>query len=122
MLSLPDALATLADSLTFAEQYEERCELAETHRVIGVVRSVCGSTHQAEESFRRAIEVAREQKAKLFELRAATSLALLLRDQGRRREGRELLAPIHDWFTEGFDTPLLVKVRSLLVELRGQKR
>ena len=73
---------------------------------------------QAERSFLRAIEVARRQRAKTAELRAATSLARLWRDQGKRPEARDLLAPIYGWFTEGFDTADLKDARALLDELR----
>ena len=55
--------------------------------------------------------------AKLWELRAAASLAQLWRDQGRRAEARDLLAPVYDWFTEGFDTPDLKEARELLAEV-----
>jgi predicted ATPase len=76
-----------------------------------------GPREEAEDLLRRALEIAREQEAKWFELRAATSLARLLRDQGRRDEARALLAPIYDWFTEGFDTADLKDAKALLDEL-----
>jgi len=68
----------------------------------------------AEDSYHRAIAVARRQSAKFWELRAATSLARLWREQGKRTEARELLAPIYNWFTEGFDAPVLQDARALL--------
>jgi predicted ATPase len=71
----------------------------------------------AEDSYRRALAVARQQSAKFWELRAALDLARLWRDQGRRTEARDLLAPIYGWFTEGFDTPVLQEARSLLEQL-----
>ena len=71
----------------------------------------------AEDSYRRALAVARQQSAKFWELRAALDLARLWRDQGRRTEVRDLLAPIYRWFTEGFDTPVLQEARSLLEQL-----
>jgi hypothetical protein len=61
----------------------------------------------AEQSYYEAIAIARRQSTKLFELRAATNLARLWRDQGKRNEACELLAPIYGWFTEGFETPVL---------------
>ena len=61
-----------------------------------------------------ALQVARTQRAKSLELRAATGLARLRRDQGRRAEARELLAPIYGWFTEGFDTADLKEAKALL--------
>jgi predicted ATPase len=71
----------------------------------------------AEELYSKALSVAEEQGAKLWELRAAMSLARLRRDQGHRAEARDLLAPIYGWFTEGFDTPDLKKAKVLLGEL-----
>jgi predicted ATPase len=65
----------------------------------------------------RALTVAREQQAKSWELRASTSLARLWRDQGKRTEARDLLAPIYGWFTEGFDTPDLKDAKALLDQL-----
>ncbi len=70
----------------------------------------------AERSFEDAIEVAREQGAKSFELRAATSLATLWHSQGKRNETRDLLGGVYAWFTEGFDTPDLRRAKSLLDE------
>ena len=71
----------------------------------------------AEDCFARALEVARGQSAKSYELRAATGLASLWRDQGRAAEGRDLLAPIYGWFSEGFDTADLIEAKALLDEL-----
>ena len=68
----------------------------------------------AEQLYRKALSIAREQGAKLWELRAAVALARLWRDQGRRREARDLLAPVYGWFTEGFDTPDLKEAKALL--------
>jgi predicted ATPase len=61
--------------------------------------------------------VAREQNVKYWELRAATNLARLWRDQGKRTEARDLLAPVYNWFTEGHDTPVLKEAKALLEEL-----
>jgi predicted ATPase len=74
---------------------------------------------KAEAHFERAITIAREQKAKSWELRAAASLARLSRDQGKRQQARDLLAPIYGWFTEGFDTLDLKEAKALLDELRA---
>jgi predicted ATPase len=71
----------------------------------------------AEESFRTALAIAREQGTLGYELRAATSLARLWREQGRRGEARDLLAPLYAWFTEGFDTADLKDAKRLLDEL-----
>ena len=70
-----------------------------------------------EELYHTALGIAREQEAKLWELRAAVSLARLARDQGRHVEARDLLAPVYNWFTEGFDTPDLKETKALLDEL-----
>ena len=83
---------------------------------------LCLSSHSidaanAEEKFLRAITTARERHAKSLELRASTSLARLWRDEGKRTEARDLLAPIYGWFTEGFDTPDLKEAKALLEEL-----
>jgi predicted ATPase len=71
----------------------------------------------AEDHFRCAVAVAREQQARFWELRAATSLARLWHDQGKGDDARALLAPIYGWFTEGFDTPVLQEAKALLDEL-----
>jgi class 3 adenylate cyclase/predicted ATPase len=76
-----------------------------------------GAEAEAEACFHRALAIAREQGARSFELRAATSLARLWRDQGQRREARDLLAPIYAWFTEGFDTRDLQDAKALLDNL-----
>jgi predicted ATPase len=68
-------------------------------------------------SFHFGMEIARSQQARLFELRAATGLARIWRDQGKRNEARELLAPVYSWFTEGFDTLDLTEAKALLGEL-----
>ena len=77
-----------------------------------------GDTALAEAEFRRAIEIARRQKGKSYELRAATILARLWAENGRRAEARDLLTPVYEWFTEGFDTPDLKEAKVLLGELK----
>ncbi len=77
------------------------------------------SNAKVEESFRTAIDIAREQKARSWELRATMSLAGLLAKQGKRDEARAMLADIYNWFTEGFDTADLKDARALLEELRS---
>jgi predicted ATPase len=69
--------------------------------------------------FKRALAVARQQQAKSWELRAATSMARLWRDQGKRDQAHELLAPVYGWFTEGFNTLDLKEGKALLDELAG---
>jgi predicted ATPase len=78
-----------------------------------------GHSEAAEALYCKAMSIAREQEAKLWELRAAMSLGRLRHDQGRCAEARELLAPVYDWFTEGFDTPDLKEAKALLDELGG---
>jgi predicted ATPase len=77
-------------------------------------------TAKAEAYFERAVAVARAQQAKSLELRAAMSMARLWRDQGKRDEARELLAPVYGWFTEGFDTLDLKDAKVLLDELAAR--
>jgi predicted ATPase len=90
---------------------------AELQRLRGLVLAETGDTTEAASWFQRAIDVARSQQAKSLELRAATSLARLWSDQGRRAEAHDLLAPIYGWFTEGFDTADLKDAKALLDEL-----
>jgi predicted ATPase len=80
-----------------------------------------GECDQAGACFLDALAVARHQSAKTWELRAATSLARLWRDQGKRDEARELLAPVYGWFTEGFDTLDLKEAKALLDELGARQ-
>jgi predicted ATPase len=76
-----------------------------------------GQLEATEDFYRKAIGIAQQQEAKLWELRAATSLARLWGDQGRRGEARDLLAPTYGWFTEGFDTAGMKEAHALLAEL-----
>jgi predicted ATPase len=76
-----------------------------------------GHSAAAEELYRKALSIAEERGAKLWELRAAVSLGRLRRDQGRHAEARDLLAPVYNWFTEGFDTADLKEAKALLDEL-----
>ena len=90
---------------------------AELNRQKGRLLWRRGNPEAAEEFYRTALSIAEEQEAKLWELRAAASLARLWRDQGKRGKARDLLAPVYGWFTEGFDTPDLKQARALLDEL-----
>ena len=81
------------------------------------LRSPRQDAAQAQAYLERALAVARSQQAKSWELRAAMSMARFWRDQGKRDEARELLAPIYGWFTEGFDTRDLKEAKALLDEL-----
>jgi predicted ATPase len=115
-----EALPLLADAFERVEETGERWFEAELHRRKGEV-VLCLSepdTPEAERCFRKATAVAQAQGAKLWELRAAVSLARLWRDQGKRAQARDLLAPVYGWFTEGFDTADLKDAKALLEELQ----
>jgi predicted ATPase len=112
-----EGLSTIAEALVLVEETGERCYEAELNRLRAEILQVQGDEAGAEASLLKAIEVARRQQARSWELRAATSLARLWQKQGRRREARKLLAPIYGWFTEGFDTRDLKDARALLDEL-----
>jgi predicted ATPase len=112
-----EGLNRIAEAIKLAETTQERWAEAEMHRVQGTLLLSVHEHAAAEESYCRALTVARRQNAKLWELRAALDLARLWRDQGKRTEARELLAPIYGWFTEGFDTPVLQDAKALLDEL-----
>jgi len=111
------ALALLDEALQITDKTGERWFAAELNRHKGELMLQQGHAEAAEELYCKALSIAREQKAKLWELRAAVSLARLHRDQGRRTKARDLLAPIYGWFTEGFDTPDLKEAKALLDEL-----
>jgi len=109
----------LDDALQIVERTGERWFAAELNRHRGRLLLRQGHSEAAEGLYCKALSIAREQEAKLWELRAAASLARLRRDQGRRVEARDLLAPVYGWFTEGFDTPDLKEAKALLDELGG---
>ncbi len=110
-------LERLGETISIIETTGERWYEAETHRLRGDLLRQMGDNSAAETSFRDAMGVAGRQRARLFELRASTSLARLWRDQGKSTQARDLLAPIYGWFTEGFDTPDLTEAKALLDEL-----
>jgi class 3 adenylate cyclase/predicted ATPase len=112
-------LAALDDALATAAASGARGWDAEIHRLRGelTLRLPYPDPAKAEDSFRTALAIAREQGTRGYELRAATSLARLWREQGRRAEARDLLAPVYGWFTEGFDTVDLKEAKALLDEL-----
>ena len=91
---------------------------SEMLRTRGALLALTGDWTAAEASFHEAIALAQRQSAKFFELRAALDLARLWRDQGKRDEARNLLAPVYSWFTEGFDTLDLKEAKNLLDELQ----
>jgi len=114
---LDKALATLDEAIALVEETDERHFEAELYRLRGEFLLMKGNEADAEASLNKSIEVARNQKAKSWELRAATDLAHLWKTQGKKDEAHELLAPVYDWFTEGFDTPDFMAAKSLLKEL-----
>jgi hypothetical protein len=111
-----EALATIETGLTVAAQTRQHGWDAELHRLRGELHS--GDQAEVESCFRRALEIARRQESRSLELRAATSLARLLRVQGKHVEARAVLAPVYGWFTEGFDTKDLKDAQAVLEELR----
>jgi predicted ATPase len=118
----PDAgLCALATALTTMETAGDQHCKAEVYRLQGEllqhVEDGVQSAVNPEACFRRALDIARQQQAKSFELRAAMSLARLWQSQGKRQEAYDLLAPIYGWFTEGFDTADLQEAKALLEEL-----
>lgn len=115
-----EALSVIEQALATADRTGELEFAAELHRRRGALmlqRAAPGGASCAEQCFVRAIEIARRQEAKSWELRATTSLARLWCGQGRGREARDMLAPILGWFTEGFDTPDLKDAGQLLAAL-----
>jgi class 3 adenylate cyclase/predicted ATPase len=114
-----DAWRCIDKAMTAMHATKERWCEAEAHRVAGEIalKSPQRDVAKAQAYFERSLTVARAQQAKSWELRAAMSLARLLSDQGKRQTARDLLAPIYDWFTEGFDTNDLRMAKALLGEL-----
>jgi class 3 adenylate cyclase/predicted ATPase len=111
-----EAWRCIGDALTAAEATKEKWCEAEIHRTAGDIALMPRQPDaaKAEAYFARALAVARSQQAKSWELRAAMSMARLLRDRGKRGEARELLAQVYNWFTEGFDTLDLKEAKALL--------
>src|SRR6202011_3480182 len=104
----------LAEAAKLVETTQERWAEAEIHRLRGTLLLFTGEHSAAEDSYQHALAVAQRQSAKFWELRAALDLARLWRDQGKRTEARDLLAPVYNWFTEGFDTPVLKEAKAML--------
>jgi predicted ATPase len=110
------ATGTVDGALAIAHETEQPFRNAELHRLKGEIflKQPDHSDDEAEALFREAVDIARQQCAKSLELRAAMSLARLWQQQDRKQEARELLAPVYDWFTEGFDTRDLKEAKALL--------
>ena len=115
-----DAQRTMREAITSTERTKERWFEAEVHRIAGEIalKSPRLGADKAAVHFQHALSVARQQQAKSWELRAAMSMARLWRDQGKRDEARDLLAPVYDWFSEGFKTVDLREANVLLNTLR----
>jgi hypothetical protein len=111
------ALAAARDGLSTEEKTGHRQWEAELHRIEGVALVGLNRLEEGQTALEDALRVARRQKAKSYELRAAMGLARLRGEQGRRTLGRDLLTSIYGWFTEGFDTPDLKEAKALLEEL-----
>ena len=114
-----DAWRCIGEAMTLAETTNERWCEAEVYRMAGEIALLSSELDaaKAEGYFQRALAVARQQQAKSWELRASMSLARLWRDQGKPQQARDLLAPVHGWFSEGFDTLDLKEAKALLEEL-----
>jgi class 3 adenylate cyclase/predicted ATPase len=114
-----DAWNYIDDAAVTVETTKETWYEAEVHRTAGEIALMSPERDavKAEACFERALAVARSQQAKSWELRSAMSMARLWRDQGKRDQARELLAPIYGWFTEGFDTPDLKQAKALVDKL-----
>ena len=112
-----EAMTLFDEALQIVERTGERWFAAELNRHKGQLLLKQGHPAAAEELYRKALSIAEEQEAKLWELRAAVSLARLRHDQGRSAEARDLLAPVYGWVTEGFDTPDLKEAMALLKSL-----
>jgi predicted ATPase len=114
-----DAWRYIFEAMTAVEQTNERWCEADIHRIAGEIALASAEPNaaKAEAYFEHALAVARAQQAKSWELRAAMSMARLWRDQGKRDQARDLLAPVYGWFTEGFDTLDLKEAKALLDEL-----
>ena len=109
----------ISEAILAIESTKEMLHEAEVHRMAGEIALKSPERDEAKAAayFERALSVARKQQAKSWELCATMSMARLLRDQGKRDEACELLAPVYGWFTEGFDTRDLREAKTLLDEL-----
>ena len=125
---MEDGLTTVAEALRLVEKNDDRHYEAEVWRIKGTLTlqlkveshksKVPNPQAEAEACFLKAIEIAQQQQAKSLELRAATSLARLWQHQGKSAEAHDLLAPVYNWFTEGFDTKDLQEAKALVEELQ----
>ena len=114
-----NAWRCINEAMKSVETTKERWFEAEVHRAAGEITLLAPEPDaaKAEECFERALCIARDQKARSWELRTAMDMARLWRDQGKRRQAHDLLAPVYGWFSEGFDTLDLKRARTLLEDL-----
>ncbi len=114
-----DGFRALEEALQWVQRNDERLYAAEVHRIMGelLLRQPTPDPEQAHRCFEQALTIARREQAKSWELRAATSMARMWLQDGRIDQARALLAPVYDWFTEGFDTPDLQDAKALLAQL-----
>jgi predicted ATPase len=112
-----DGVSRLHEAAQFIENTDERYCEAEVYRLTADLLKMTGDQAVAEQSYCKALALADRQNAKAHQLRTAISMARLWRDQGKRDEARDLLAPVYGWFTEGFDTLDLKEAKKLLNEL-----
>ena len=112
-------LPLLVEARTIMDKNGQRYYDAELHRLQGklFLQQAAPDVSQAESCFHQALAIARDQQAKSWELRAATSLARLWQQQDKRQDAYDLLAPVYGWFTEGFDTADLQEAKGLLEKL-----
>jgi predicted ATPase len=117
--NLKEAWRCIDEAMSMIATTKERWFETEVKRMAGEIALLKPTPDipKAEAYFNSALDVARQQQAKSWELRAAMSMARLWRDQGKREEARELLAPVYGWFTKGFDTRDLKEAKTLLDEL-----
>jgi predicted ATPase len=114
-----EGLGLLNELLRLSQRDDVHWWEAELHRVKGelLLLSTPDDPRSGEDWFKQAIEIAQLQSVKSLELRAAVSLARLEQDRGKRGEARDVLAPVYDWFTEGFETADLKEAKALLEQL-----
>jgi predicted ATPase len=114
-----EAWRHIVEALAAVEKTGETWCESDIHRIAGEIALLSSEQDisKAQTHFERALAIAREQKAKSWELRATTSMARLLRDHGKGQTAREILAPVYDWFTEGFNTRDLKEAKALLDDL-----
>src|SRR5207244_1736304 len=119
-----EGLAAVTEAIAIAEKKDERHDEARLHRLKGGlvlrgsgVEAELGVQTEAEECFRKSIEIARQQEARSLELKAVISLSRLWKQQGKKAEARQALAEIYGWFSEGFETQDLIDAKELIEQL-----